>query len=188
MNGEGRLFRWIDQFSELVVLGILWVICSLPIVTAGPSSAALYQAIRKTKCEEAGTPFRIFFQTWCQCLRKGWILTAFYEILLATVVFCWGTNWITSLSAEIAVVILLSSWVYCFPIMARFELTILQYFQTAIFFSIHYLKNTLLLLLTLALCVVLCGIFPFLLPAVVGAYGLYSIQLLEPLFASYEHE
>ena len=35
--------RGMERVWTLVVLNVLWVLCSLPVVTIGPSTAALYQ-------------------------------------------------------------------------------------------------------------------------------------------------
>ena len=37
--------RGMERVWTLVVLNVLWVLCSLPVVTIGPSTAALYQVL-----------------------------------------------------------------------------------------------------------------------------------------------
>ena len=39
--------RGMERVWTLVVLNVLWVLCSLPVVTIGPSTAALYQVLGK---------------------------------------------------------------------------------------------------------------------------------------------
>ena len=69
--------------------------------------------------------------------------------------------------------------------LAGFSLNPFQYFQASVFFAFRYIGKTLLLLVTLALCAVVFGIFPFLLPVLAGLYGYYSTILLEPLLKEY---
>lgn len=190
MENQGKFFSAADRFSELVVLGILWVLCSLPLVTLGPSSAALYQTVRKTIRQGEGKLTSTFFSAWKANLRKGWIVTALYALLLvpAVAVFLTAMGQPLGLMAGGMCLLILSSGLYCFPIMARFDLGVLQYFQTSIFFSIHYIGKTLLLLITLVLCAMVFAIFPFLAPVLAGLFGYYSTFVLESVLEEYAHK
>ena len=42
---NSAFFRGMERVWTLVVLNVLWVLCSLPVVTIGPSTAALYQVL-----------------------------------------------------------------------------------------------------------------------------------------------
>ena len=44
---NSAFFRGMERVWTLVVLNVLWVLCSLPVVTIGPSTAALYQVLGK---------------------------------------------------------------------------------------------------------------------------------------------
>ena len=43
-NSESFLWRPLGVLGDLVVLSLLWTVLSLPLVTLGPASAALYDA------------------------------------------------------------------------------------------------------------------------------------------------
>lgn len=78
----GCLFKVFDA----IVLGLLWVLCSLPIVTMGAASAALYIATRR--CLVRGesyllrTFFRAFRENWKQATLV-WLLALSLLALLA---------------------------------------------------------------------------------------------------------
>ena len=40
-NPENPFFRFTGRVLDIMVLSVLWLVCSLPIVTIGPASAAL---------------------------------------------------------------------------------------------------------------------------------------------------
>lgn len=187
-EGSGKLFAIADRLSELVILGILWILCSLPIITIGPASAALYLTVRQSVRGGEGNAFRIFFQGFKANFKKGWMVSAVYALLLcgAAGVCLTAAGQPYAVPAGVVGVLVLSSCLYCFPIMARFDLSVLRYFQAAIFFSVHYLGKTLLLLVTLALCLMVFWILPFLLPILVSAYSYYCLVILDSTLAEYE--
>ena len=43
-NPEGLVWKPLGQLGDLVMLSLLWGICSVPLVTIGPATAALYEA------------------------------------------------------------------------------------------------------------------------------------------------
>ena len=187
-EGSGKLFAIADRLSELVILGILWILCSLPVITIGPASAALYLTVRQSIRGSEGNAFRIFFLGFKANFKKGWIVSAVYAVLL-----CGAAGMCVSsagqpyaVPAGVVGLLVLSSGLYCFPIMARFDLSVPRYFQAAIFFSVHYLGKTLLLLVTLALCLVVFWILPFLLPVLVSGYSYYCLVLLDSTLVEYE--
>ena len=46
-DSEGKLMTFLDGFADVMVLAILWVICSLPIITVGASTTAFYSVMMK---------------------------------------------------------------------------------------------------------------------------------------------
>ena len=45
---DGKLYKFLDKFWHMVWIGVLWIVCSLPIITIGASSAAAYYAMVKS--------------------------------------------------------------------------------------------------------------------------------------------
>ena len=42
---DSPFFRWMGRLGDVAVLNLLWLLASLPVVTLGASTAALYQLI-----------------------------------------------------------------------------------------------------------------------------------------------
>ena len=40
-NPENAFFRTADKLADLVMLSLMWALCSIPLVTLGPATAAL---------------------------------------------------------------------------------------------------------------------------------------------------
>ena len=58
---ESKLRQAIGFIIDLVFVGILWLLCSLPVLTLGPASTALYYAIVKNVRHDRGQLSRVFF-------------------------------------------------------------------------------------------------------------------------------
>lgn len=64
MNSEKKnpLFSLLNQLGQLILLSILWTICSLPVITIGASTAALYYTVVKVLRRHQDSLFAAFFR------------------------------------------------------------------------------------------------------------------------------
>ena len=46
--GKGQLFMWSSTFADMVILGLCWILCSIPIITIGTATSALYYSVYGT--------------------------------------------------------------------------------------------------------------------------------------------
>ena len=81
---ESRFSQWMLRISYACCLNVLWFICSLPIVTIGASTAALYYVSLKIVRGEEGRVFSSFFHSFRENFRQA---TVIWLILLATGAF-----------------------------------------------------------------------------------------------------
>ena len=70
-DSESPLSRLLGRVLDIVVLSVLWLVCSLPIVTIGPASAALYYSCAKCLRHQEPGPYRNFFSAFRQNLKTG---------------------------------------------------------------------------------------------------------------------
>ena len=77
---NGAFARGMERVWSLIVLNVLWLVCSLPVVTMGASCAALYQVLGKLIAGEDGHVARQFFRAWGENWKKA---TPVWLILLA---------------------------------------------------------------------------------------------------------
>lgn len=54
-------WSFIGKLMDVIVLHTLWLICSLPIVTFGPATTALYYTLMKLARDEGSHYYRMFF-------------------------------------------------------------------------------------------------------------------------------
>ena len=85
LDPNSAFSRGMERVWTLVVLNVLWVLCSLPVVTIGPSTAALYQVLGKVIQGEDSHTARKFFAAWREnfkCALLVWLP------MLAVLVLC----------------------------------------------------------------------------------------------------
>ena len=58
---DGSFINFCDKLFDVMALGFLWILCSLPIITIGASSTALYYAMVKCIKKETDILLKSFF-------------------------------------------------------------------------------------------------------------------------------
>ena len=128
-NYDNLFFRVTGTLWDLIVLNLLWVMCCLPVITAGASTLALYTMINEMQEGTDGYLYRGFFKAFRKNLKKGF-MTELLLLLSAGVilmnVFFWGQ--ITEGPGKVCYIISLTAM--CF-----YLLTVLYIFQMQIFTS-----------------------------------------------------
>ena len=81
---DSPIMRFLTQAAELAWLNVLWVVCSLPVVTFGASTAALCTAVRNMIRENGRWNAAAFFRAFRDNFKKSTLL---WLILLAALAF-----------------------------------------------------------------------------------------------------
>lgn len=145
--------RALSKICDMVCLNVLWVICSIPIITIGASTTALYTVMLKIVKNEEGYIFRGFFKAFKENFKKStiiWLITAFFAVVW------WIDSRISGMMGagvgEVLQIIfllvgffILSVIIYIFPLTARYENTISATFKNALILTIAKLPYTLLM-------------------------------------------
>lgn len=161
---DGKAFRFFDKMSDLVILNFLWLICSLPVVTIGASTTALYSVVIKMVKDEDSYVARSFFSSFRKNFRQSTII---WGILIAVVAVLYFDFYFSSHTpmegAElffipftmIAVLILLTG-LYVFPIQAFFQNSIKKTIKNSLYMALAHLPHSLLIgVISAGPCVVL---------------------------------
>lgn len=133
-NPENPIFRFTGWVLDIVVLSFLWLVCSLPVVTVGPATAALYYSCVKCLRYKEGGAYRSFLSAFRQNLKTGTgaavILLALGLILDAGWIFftmAAGTGetvWVVLRAAYLVCLLIPLSVLTCaFPLLSRFTYT-----------------------------------------------------------------
>ena len=152
-NLDNSFFRFIGKLVDVVLLNFLWLICSLPIVTIGASTTALYYVTLKLVRDREGYIIRSFFKAFKDNFKQStiiWIILLLVATILGTdiyVVYKMDANYAKILLALFIgfSVITLFVFIYIFPIQAQFANPVKQTFKNALLIAVKHLPWTILL-------------------------------------------
>lgn len=160
---DSMLSRFLYLVADIVVLHILWLICSLPIVTIGASTTALYySAMRRIRTNE-GYVTGNFFKAFKSNFRQStimWIIMVLVSLVLFTdlrigMAVSGPMGKLMLISSSVLLIPFILILLYIFPVQAKFDNTIRDNFKNAFLMSIQNFHLSLLL-------IVIIGSFVFL--------------------------
>ncbi len=134
-----------EWIFNIMVLNVLWTVCSIPIVTLGASTAALNYTCIKLRRDEGDGVIRMFFRSFAQNIRQGCILWTGMLIILIIVSagliqMLGNINAGHTLAIPAAVVLvliillLMLLFTYVFMVLARFDNTIFRTLTNGVYF------------------------------------------------------
>ena len=134
------------RVSELLVLNALWLLCSLPIVTMGAATGALYYCVLKILRNEENYVWRMFLHSFRENLRQGALLSLIYlgigGLLTADFFICarMETSFGSLLLGVLMIFALLILMVYSctFPCLGQFENTVRGTLKTAFALAVSH--------------------------------------------------
>lgn len=123
------LGSFLHNLWDLMILNWLWLLCSLPLITVGPASCALYYVTLKLVRGEAVYPVKDFFRTFRENLKPGLLLGLLAAALLAVAAgdaffALQQTGMLQTVYLVIAVMVgalFLTLTCFTFPLQAMFE-------------------------------------------------------------------
>lgn len=186
-------FSWV---ADMVILSCLWTICSIPLLTIGASTAALYDCA--ARCVRGGDEkmFARFFRTFRRELVQSIPSLLLWCIVIAggyAAVSAYGNNVAindTSVALTTAMLLLLTvlvgiaAWV--FPLLSRFTFRVTQLNATAAKLALIHLPRTMALGIVTVLTGFLCVQFIAPLLFLPGVLALVWTLLLEGVLRKYE--
>lgn len=159
---EKGLWRLMSHLVDVLSLSLLWTFCSLPVITLGAATAALYDAAARGMRGRERSPWKRFLRTFRQELGVSTVVTVVWGALLfalsAILRLLWQAqvNDITGAPVMLAaflVLLLIPVGAACwmFPLLSRFTFRPLGLMAASLRFAVGYLPCTLVLIVTAAL-------------------------------------
>ena len=136
--------EWVQTICDLILVNILWLICSLPIITIGASTAALHSVVRKMAACDYYTVWRGFWHGF----RENWKQSTAAALILALVL---GISWfdftlglrspgltgiICQLLGVLGLIIGVFTLSFVFPVLTRYRLPLITVLKNALLLSI----------------------------------------------------
>ena len=188
---DSPIARAINKFVQMIYIGLLWFLCSLPVLTAGAATTALYEVLLKMQKDEEGTVGTAFFRGFRSNLKCS--LPVWIPILLAEAVF--GVNLfyyailggreflVQSVAFGILLVLSLTVYGYAFPVMAKFENTTQGTFRMVFLLAVRNPGWTIVITVIQVLTVLICwGFLYFPAMFIMGISGYAQAAVFNRIF------
>lgn len=150
---EGGLLSGMGKIADMVLLNILWIVCCIPIVTAGSATTALYSVMLKMVRDEESYVVRSFFHAFKENFKQStmiWLLFLGFSGLLWVDFYFWNleNRMGKIIIVPLAVVLFLAviTLQYVAPILAFFENRTSKVLKNAFLMATGYMPYTILIL------------------------------------------
>ena len=194
-NPEGLVWKPLGYVGETVLLSLLWGVCSIPLVTAGPASAALYDCTVHSLRRGEGEPFSRFWRTFRAELKTGLLSTLLWGAVLAALFFLRallmrrlgyaGAGGAVGMATLIVLLVPTGIACWVFPLLSRFTFSFGALNATAVRLALGHILRTFALAVLALLGAELCLRYTTPLIFTPGLVALLWSFLLEPVFGKY---
>lgn len=192
---DNPIWRFMGRVADLFFLTLLWVVCSLPVITLGASTSALYYVMLKVAKNQDGYLCRSYLRAFRDNFVQSTAVWAALSVVGAVLgLGLWSFHAAKTPAAALGfwTFFVLAVWylleaVLIFPLTARLDTGTKDLFLMAFMVGVKNFSWVLLMLVT-TICVTAVGIFVFwpvlLVGAGVTAY-IHSMILVWMIFPQY---
>lgn len=169
-NPENRFFTFMDKVMNLCLLGIFWALFSLPIITIGASTTALFQYTLKLIRNEEGYVWRSFRKGFAKNFFPAtllWLGTGAAGLFLALDFYCCqflpfpeGIKWAVRVFLASLIFVYLLTIIYLFPLTAFYRFSIKKTVTNAFVMAMGNLHVSITILVIYVLFGAVTWVFP----------------------------
>ncbi len=153
---ENLWWSFLSRGVDLVGLSLAWAFLSIPVLTAGSATSALYYTVVKCFRQKEKNTFQIFWRSFRSNLKQGALATLIAAPVLLLLLFGYSVmqaNWSSDFGAvmfvayDIALVVPLGILCWLFPLLGRFESPLKDALKTSAYLTFRHLPSTVILVL-----------------------------------------
>lgn len=203
-NLESPLMQMLTRVGDMILLNVLFLICCVPVITAGASVAAMHKVIQELIYETDSGTIKGFFRAFKANFKQAtilWIIVLLVivslgcDVLLIVTYFSGSeaVKWMLGLLAVLAVLVCCVV-AYMIPLIVRYENTLRQHLSNAAVLAIIKLPRTigLVVLNLLPLIILALSLNVFVQTLIFWLFIGFSfttyleVELLKPVFTELE--
>lgn len=163
------IFNGLSRIFDILLLNFLWILCSIPIITIGTSTTALYYCMMKINREKDSGIIEMFFRSFRQNFKQGCILTIIFIssgiFLYVDIQACKAIGGALENIITVILLVLVVIWgimiSYTFPLLAQFDNTLINTLKNSLLLAISNIKKTVPIFILNAVPVVLFFGLPY---------------------------
>lgn len=196
---DSPLVNFLNKVADILILGLVFMIACIPVVTAGAAfTAAYYMGFKMVKNEETYI-IKGFFKAFKDNFKQATILWIFVLLLIGVIMADYRiilysgvafASWIRIAMVSVTLVAALGV-VFLFPLQARFQNTVKHTIKNAFLMALSHLPSAILLILIYAVPYLVLWLVPQLFPLVflLGFGGIFYFKsfVLLRVFRKYEN-
>ena len=190
----------LNKLADLVILNLITLLGCLPVLTAGASLTAMHYVLLKMVRNEEGYVFRDWFKSFKRNFRQA---TVIWIIFLAAGTMAALDLWIIQENGGaiplfmkvfliLVILIVYAAYVWVFPILARYDNTVIKTVANALTMAFRVLPRTILMGILAALPALIFIYLPQVFPIVFlfgfTVPGMACAVLYSPVFRRMEPE
>lgn len=153
-NYDNPVWRFIGKLGDLILLNVLWLVCSIPVFTIGASTTAVYYVTLKLVRDEDDSTIKSFFRSFKSNFKQAtviWLILAAAGVILGFDFWFFTTGQMPlpgaakMLLAAVSggmLLIYLFIFTYVFPLQSRFYNPVKRTMFNAFFMSVRHLLQT----------------------------------------------
>lgn len=195
---DGGIIGFLNKVVDCVFLSVLWIIFSIPLVTMGAATSALYytayKVIRYDRSHVLKEFWRAFISNFKKATVVGIALLVFFTVIIQNVYLYAGGFFEGLISKPFLIFnvvfggVVLMWALHVFPFLSRFENKLKRSLMNCVYFSIRHFVTTVFLLVLLIVAMIVLFLFPVAVVIVPALYMLLASFLLEPIYRRYMSE
>ena len=161
-------WRWMGKIPEILLLSLLWYICSIPIITIIPASCALFDAVSRNLMMDDKGCYKRFFRSFVRELKQGIPLSILWAIIALVAVF--GMKIVNTYAATspafgifsilylVMIIMMIGYMGWLIPLQSRYNNSFGSLHINALRFFLGRLPGTALMLLITLGIIIVCAI------------------------------
>lgn len=188
-NIDGPLWRFLSLLGDMVILHILWLVCSIPLITIGPATVAAHWVAMKIVRDEGRGVFREFFKSFRANFRQGIILGLIFFLLGSFLALDFYLMLKKIEASNMFMLVMLSLlclfaflylfvFIYVWAVQAKFSNSIYKTIANAFFISMSHVRDSSVMLAQDILLVVAAVLSYAFLPQVFIVFCFFGVPML----------
>ncbi len=166
---DGAVSKTSDKLVGILFTGLLWIVCSLPLITIGASTTAAYYTMVKTVRKSTGYTSREFFRAFRLNFKDATVISLIY-ILVAAVLFIDITAFSPNTDEFSNILILVlymvaflaaGSFLFIFPFLSRFKFNKKELFRFSMLAMFRHLPTAIANLIMLFVTIIGIYLMPW---------------------------
>lgn len=151
LNENNVVHIFLNKIGDIILVNLLFILCSIPVVTIGPSLTALYHCMLRTVKDNNNGTAKTFFRAFKENFRQSFLI--WLAILAAAFILTTNALFLRehpgSLSQILlygtyaALVLLFVFFLYIFPVIAAFANTLKALSRNAFLLAFMHFPTTL---------------------------------------------